>query len=248
MNPNCIGRKIGDITRYVIKMRMLGIAKSTVERLYEAGLVTCISDLYRLTKEDIMSVDGYKEKSADNIIQIIKNASNDCPVSRWLGALPFKDVDSKKWDLILNGYFGTDEMKKSNGIRMYVDSNPIDFIEEILSKWYVGIGDMTLRNINEGWMRNIEEMRKIIKHITFRITTSVSSPGVPITTHVTFTGCRDEELSKWLLDKGVATIDFGSKTEYLIIPNKDYQNNKTAKAKAKGIHIIPIEEVKKIFE
>ena len=248
MNPDCTGRKIGDITRYVIKMRMLGIAKSTVERLYEAGLVTCISDLYKLTKEDIMSVDGYKEKSADNIIRIINNSSQDCPVSRWLGALPFKDVDAKKWELILNGFFGNDEMKKSNGIRMYVDSNSNKFIEEVLTGYYEGVGDITIRVINEGWMRNIEEMRKIIKHISFRITTSVSNPGVPITTYVTFTGCRDEELVEWLLNKGVATIDFGSKTEYLIIPNKDYQNNKTAKAKSKGLYILPIGEVKDFFE
>lgn len=246
-NRDCTGRKIGDITRYVIKMRMLGISKATVTKLYESGLVESISDLYKLTKEDITSLDGYKEKSADNILRIINESSQDVPVSRWLGGLPFKDVDAKKWEIILNGFFGNDEMKKGNGIKMYIDSDPSKFIEEVLSGYYVGIGDMTYRSINEGWMRNIDEMRKIAKHVTFKATTNVSN-SKPLTTYVTFTGCRDEELVNWLLSKGVGTIDFGSKTEYLIVPNKTYENNKTAKAKSKGLIILPIDEVEDFFE
>ena len=63
-----------------------------------------------LTKEDIMSIDGYREKSADTIIRIIWKASQDCPISRWLGALPFKDISSKKWDTLLNIIIGNDEL------------------------------------------------------------------------------------------------------------------------------------------
>lgn len=244
MNPNCTGRRIGDITRYVIKMRMLGISKATISTLYDAGLVTKISDLYRLTKEKIMSLDGYKDKSAENILNTIKRASQDCPVSRWLGALPFKDVDSKTWDIILNQSFGNDELRKGNMIKGYLDmEGPEEFIYEIMTQWFPGIGDAKTRAINEGWMKHFKEMQDIIDHISFRITT-VSKPNVQIQGRVTFTGCRDEELSKSLLEKGYETIDFSSKTDILIIPNKEYNNSKTAKAKVKGIKIYTIDEVK----
>ena len=220
MNPECSGRKIGDITRYCISMRMLGISEATITKLFEAGKVTCISDLYTLTKEDIMSIDGYREKSADNIIRIIWNAAQDCPISRWLGALPFKDISSKKWDVLLNAFIGNDELLKSNKMRNYIENEPNEFLSDIMSMYFVGIGPLTLAAINEGWMRNIDEMRRIIKNISFRVTTVSSNK--PITSYVTFTGCRDTELVEWLNKKGIGVIDFGSKTQYLIIPNKEY--------------------------
>lgn len=246
MNPECVGRKIGDITRYCISMRMLGISEATITKLFEAGKVTCISDLYTLTKEDIMSIDGYREKSADNIIRIIWQASQDCPISRWLGALPFKDISSKKWDTLLNIFIGNDELLKSNKMRDYIENESSDFLSDIMSTYFVGIGPLTLAAINEGWMRNIDEMRRIIKNISFRVTTVSSNK--PITTYVTFTGCRDTELVEWLNKKGIGVIDFSSKTQYLIIPNKEYQNKKTNIAKSKGLYILTIDEVKSFFE
>lgn len=246
MNPNCSGRKIGDITRYVVKMNMKGISKSTVAKLYENGLIHCISDLYVLTKEDIMQLDGFKEKSAENIINTIERASQDCPAARWLGALPFKDTDSKTWDIILNTLIGKNEFERGNIIRHYVnDIDPQVFLSEIIFRYYYpGIGPATLSAINEGWMRNINDMRKTILHITFRVTTS----DVPVKCYATFTGCRDTELSEWLRTKGVDVIDFSNKTQYLIVPNKDYQNNKTQRAIDKGVYIVPIDEAKSFFE
>ena len=246
MNPECDGRRIGDITRYVIKMRMLGISKQTINRLYDAGIVNNIYDLYTLTKEKIMMVDGYKEKSAQNILDTIQIASQDCPVSRWLGALPFKDIDSKTWDIILNESFGNDELRKGNMIKGYLDmEDPEEFLYEIMSGYFDGIGDAKRRAINEGWLRNFKMMQEIIPYITFRITTVSKSK---ITKgYITFTGCRDESLVKTLAEKGYETIDFGSKTEYLIIPNSTYSNNKTAKAKAKGITLVTLEAAKNNF-
>jgi NAD-dependent DNA ligase len=43
---------------------MLGISEATITKLFEAGKVTCISDLYTLTEEDIMS--EFKQKLADD--------------------------------------------------------------------------------------------------------------------------------------------------------------------------------------
>lgn len=246
MNPDCDGRKVGDITRYVVKMNMKGISKSTITKLYESGLVRSIVDLYKLTKEDIMNLDGYKDKSSENIINTIRQSSQDCPVSRWLGALPFKDIDSKTWDIILNLFVGDDELKKGNVIRHYVLDNPDEFLSDVMTRYYPGIGPATLAAINEGWMRRIDMMKELIQYISFRVTSNLNKR--PITTYVTFTGCRDEELTNWLLERGIGVIDFSNRTQYLIIPNKDYQNTKTQRAKDRGLYIIPIDDVRYFFE
>ena len=164
-----------------------------------------------------------------------------------MGSLPFKDIDSKTWDIVLNTSFGNDEMRKSNMIKSYLDmEDPEEFIYEVMSGYFEGIGDAKTRSITEGWLRNFKEMQTIVKNITFKCTTV--SNGKPINTYVTFTGCRNEELVDWLSTKGIGIIDFGSKTQYLIVPNKEYQNKKTEIAKNKGLHIIPIDEVKDFFE
>lgn len=246
-NPDCIGRKIGNITRYCISMRMLGIAEATISKLYNSGKVTCISDLYKLTKEDIIDVEGYKDKSAENIINIIWNSATNVPVSRWLGAFPAIDISSKKWDILLNQLIGNDEMKKSNIIRDYIENHTAEeFISFLFGHSYIGIGDSTIIRMQKCILDNFDEMREIIKNISFKSTTSVSNNS--INTYVTFTGCRDNELSEWLLSKCVGTVDFGSKTKFLIVPNESYQNKKTQIANNKGIPIIPIDKVKYTFE
>ena len=146
----------------------------------------------------------------------------------------------------MNAFIGNDELMKSNRMRNYIENEPNEFLSDVMSMYFVGIGPLTLAAINEGWMRNIDEMRKIIKNISFRVTTVSSNK--PITSYVTFTGCRDTELVEWLNKKGIGVIDFGSKTQYLIIPNKEYQNKKTQIAKSKGLYILTIDEVKYFFE
>lgn len=239
-NINCHGLISGSITRYCVHMKMFGISEATVNRLYDEGMISSISDLYELKVSDIMELDGFGEVSARNIINSIEKASNDVPVSRWLGSLPFKDVNSKTWDIVLNSMFGNDELKKSNGIMMYINNEDDSvFINDCLSRYIPGVGEATKRAIHEGWMRNLPEMRKIIKHISFKITTNVSSANSK--GRVTFTGVRDENLKRMLIEAGYEINDFSlSKTKYLIVPDERYANNKTMKANSNGIPVMTL--------
>jgi len=68
-----------------------GVGEQSVRRLWDLGLVRSLPDLYRLTKEQLMELDGYAEVSATNAIQSIE-ASKQVPFHRVLLGLNIPDV------------------------------------------------------------------------------------------------------------------------------------------------------------
>jgi DNA ligase (NAD+) len=67
------------------------LGEAVVEQLVEQNLCTRSSDLYRLTKEQALTLEGFAEKSAENLIQSIAN-SKDQELWRLLCALGIKHV------------------------------------------------------------------------------------------------------------------------------------------------------------
>ena len=68
-----------------------GVGEQSVRRLWELGLVRSLPDLYRLTKEQLMELEGYGEISATNAIESIE-ASRSIPFNRVLFGLNIPDV------------------------------------------------------------------------------------------------------------------------------------------------------------
>jgi DNA ligase (NAD+) len=68
-----------------------GVGEQSIRRLWDLGLVRSVPDLYRLTKEQLMELEGYGEVSASNAITSIA-ASKAIPFSRVLFGLNIPDV------------------------------------------------------------------------------------------------------------------------------------------------------------
>src|SRR5919106_1463345 len=68
-----------------------GVGEQSVRRLWDLGLVRSIPELYRLTKEQLMELEGYGEISATNAIESIA-ASKQVPFHRVLFGLNIPDV------------------------------------------------------------------------------------------------------------------------------------------------------------
>jgi DNA ligase (NAD+) len=68
-----------------------GVGEQSIRRLWELGLVRSLPELYRLTKEQLLELDGYAEISATNAIESIQ-ASKAVPFSRVLLGLNIPDV------------------------------------------------------------------------------------------------------------------------------------------------------------
>ena len=68
-----------------------GVGEQLVRRLWELGLVRSLPDLYRLTKEQLVELDGFAEISATNAVNAIE-ASKQIPFRRVLFGLNIPDV------------------------------------------------------------------------------------------------------------------------------------------------------------
>jgi DNA ligase (NAD+) len=68
-----------------------GVGEQFVRRLWDLGLMRSVPDLYRLTKEQLLELDGFQEKSASNVIAAIAQ-SKQVPFSRVLFGLNIPDV------------------------------------------------------------------------------------------------------------------------------------------------------------
>lgn len=239
-NPQCKGLKIGMINRYCEKMKMMGVSKGILTKLFEAGLIESIGDLYRLTPEKIMSLDGFKEKSANNIINSIRKASDDVPLSRWMGALPIKDISAKTWQLVIDARYPMDELKASNAYRNAIQNGtPDSFMTECIPNYVYGFSTNTYAAMREGLVLYWDEIQDVIQYINFKCTTNITKP---IKGRVTLTGTRDGKLISYLIEKGYDVNDYSSKTIALIIPQKGYVSSKVVKAKKMGIPVYTIEE------
>ncbi|MBN1115855.1 MAG: NAD-dependent DNA ligase LigA [Bacteroidales bacterium] len=82
----------GKLEHFVSRKAMdIGLAEATISQLYDSGLVNDISDFYYLKKEDVLKLERFAEKSAENLIRSIEESKN-VPFERVLFALGIRYV------------------------------------------------------------------------------------------------------------------------------------------------------------
>jgi DNA ligase (NAD+) len=91
-NRRCPSRSVETLINWVMAAADIeGVGELMVRRLWQEGIVTSIPDLYRLTAEQLLELDGFGEVSARNVVDAIA-ASRQTPFSRVLFGLNIPQV------------------------------------------------------------------------------------------------------------------------------------------------------------
>jgi len=91
-NERCPSRRVEALINWVMAaMDIEGVGEETVRRLWDEDLVRSIPSLYRLTKEQLMELEGFAEISATNAVESIQ-ASKRQPFHRVLFGLNIPQV------------------------------------------------------------------------------------------------------------------------------------------------------------
>jgi DNA ligase (NAD+) len=91
-NRDCPSRGIETLNNWVMAAADIeGVGEQLVRRLWDLGLVRSVPDLYRLTNEQLLELDGFQQKSAGNVIASIER-SKEIPFRRVLYGLNIPDV------------------------------------------------------------------------------------------------------------------------------------------------------------
>ncbi|MGZ8694159.1 MAG: NAD-dependent DNA ligase LigA [Gaiellaceae bacterium] len=91
-NRACPSRGLETLNNWVMAAADIeGVGEKLIWRLWDLSLVRSLPDLYRLTKEQLLSLDGFQETSATNVIDAIAG-SRTLPLGRVLFGLNIPDV------------------------------------------------------------------------------------------------------------------------------------------------------------
>lgn len=145
---NCQAQIIAKLEFFVSKsaMDIDGVGSQLVKTLFETGLIKDAADLYTLTKEDFLCLDGFKDKSATNAINSI-NASKNPNFSNFLTALNIKHVGKETADLLVDKFETLENLKNATEDEI----NNID-----------GIGEKIAQSIVE-WFKNPKNIELLNK-------------------------------------------------------------------------------------
>ncbi|HST16091.1 MAG TPA: NAD-dependent DNA ligase LigA [Gaiellaceae bacterium] len=91
-NRACPSRGLETLNNWVMSAADIdGVGEQFVRRLWDLGFVRSLPELYRLTKEQLLELDGFAEVSSANVVNAIA-ASKEIPFSRVLVGLNIPDV------------------------------------------------------------------------------------------------------------------------------------------------------------
>jgi DNA ligase (NAD+) len=118
-------------------MDIRGLSYARIQQLVEEGLVRDAGDLYALTREQLLELEGYADKGADALISAIE-ASKAQPLSRLLNALGIRHVGSIAAQLLAQ-HFGTldalmsasaDDILNVRGIGSIIANGVVDYFSD----------------------------------------------------------------------------------------------------------------------
>ena len=138
LNENCLGRKEEKIVHFVSKnaMNIDGFGEKTIQKLLEQKKIKSFIDIYKLTKNDFIGIEKFKEKSINNVLESINNSLNVEP-ENFIFALVIKNVGIEiakellKYSKKITNLFDVDieELKSINGIGEKTAQNIYDFFQ-----------------------------------------------------------------------------------------------------------------------
>ena len=93
VNARCPAQLVRNVEHFVSRsaMDIVGLGIRIVEQLVETGMVKDVADLYNLHKEDLLQLEGFADKKADNLLSAIQ-ASRQQPLGRLITALGMRGV------------------------------------------------------------------------------------------------------------------------------------------------------------
>lgn len=230
-NLECPAQGMRRLTFFVAKgaMDIEHLGEKVVEKLFESKMVQRPSDFYKLTKEDLLSLPGFKEKSAQNLYDSIQE-SKKRSLDRFILGLGIPHVGAQSAYLLAQ--------------RLGSLKNFLDVDKESLLK-IDGIGEKTADAI-VGYLKSSLHKEDILLLIEAGVEPTVEK-NVANTDHFFYTKtfCLTGTLSKYTRQEasdlihqrgGVVVNSVTKKTDYLLAGEE--AGSKLEKAKAAGVKIV----------
>ncbi len=234
VNPSCPVQFKRSLLHFASRdaMNIEGLGVSSTEQLVDKGLVKGFPDIYRLKKEDLLGLELFKDKKADNLLAQI-NRSKEQPLSRLIYALGIRHIGEKNARVLARhfrtmGAFmsaGPEELARISDIGPVIAGAVTGFFKsEATRKMAAELGALGLR-LDEPERKN---------------TGGVLAGKVFVFTGELKTMTRGEAQAKVTEQGGKETSSVSSKTSYVVVG--EAPGSKYDKAKKLGVPVLSEEE------
>jgi DNA ligase (NAD+) len=229
VNARCPAQALEHIIHWASKgaMDIDGLGEKVATRFFDLGLIKDAADIYHLEAEQIVPLEGFGEKSAENLIRAVER-SKEQPFSRVLYALGIRHVGSVTAELIAERFGGEDLLR---GVS-------VDQLTEIN-----GVGGVVARAVVEYF--DLEDNRHLVERLmeaglNFEREKTRVSEGPLAGKRVVITGVlsrpRDHFVERLEAAGGTFTSSVSKNTDY-VLAGED-AGSKLEKARSLGVPVL----------
>jgi len=246
INKNCYAVNLRRLGHWVSKnaMDIEGLGPKIIEQLVKQGLVRDPSDFYKLTLGDLIPLERFAEKSADNLIKAIE-AKKEIDLARLIYSLGIRHVGeetaillSKKLDIKNKKIFGLiDAVKKwtLEDLQKLPDVGPV--VAQSIYNWFKDKSNLELlRKLDKNGLTIKEMIGQIKQTLAGKI--FVLTGGLDRLT-------RDQAKAKIREIGGDISSSVSKNTDYVVAGNDS--GSKLGKAEKLGVKVINEEEFLKLI-
>ncbi len=239
-NLDCPAQLRGRLTHYASReaMDIEGLGEKVADQLIAAGLVERISGLYKLEKQDLLGLDRFAEKSANNLITEIEQ-SKEATLPEFLYALAIPLVGQHVSEVLAQNFSSLGELNDAS-------SEDLEQVHEIGPEVAGSVTQFFSSSENKKILQELEEAGIRIEN---PYAGKEEKPLQGLT--FAFTGALDE----WTRDAvkknvqrlgGSATSSVSSETDYLVVGGNP--GSKLDQARKEGVQILSEQEFRDLLE
>ncbi|MDX5015240.1 NAD-dependent DNA ligase LigA [Streptococcus anginosus] len=230
INPRCPAQIKEGLIHFASRdaMNITGLGPAVVEKLFDQQLVNDVAGIYRLTVEDLLQLENFKEKSANKLYTAIQT-SKENSAEKLLFGLGIRHVGSKASQILLEHFHDLEQLAKAEKEEIAALDSLGMVIAESLSSYFAQEGTHIL-------LSELKEAGLNFTYLGEKVAADAALSGLTVVLTGKLERLNRSEAKKKLESLGAKVTSSVSKKTSLVVAGAD-AGSKLTKAQELGITI-----------
>lgn len=230
INPLCPAQIKEGLNHFASRdaMNITGLGPAVVEKLFAAQLVEDVAGIYRLTVEDLLTLEGFKEKSAEKLHEAIQ-ASKENSAEKLLFGLGIRRVGSKVSQILLQEFHDLDQLATADPERIASIDSLGMVVAESLKSYFAQEGSKRL-------LQELKEAGVNMAYLGEKVAADAALSGMTVVLTGKLERLTRSEAKAKLESLGAKVTGSVSKKTDLVVAGSD-AGSKLTKAQELGIQV-----------
>ena len=230
INPLCPAQIKEGLSHFASRdaMNITGLGPAVVEKLFATQLVEDVAGIYRLTVEDLLTLEGFKEKSAEKLYEAIQ-ASKENSAEKLLFGLGIRHVGSKVSQILLQEFHDLDQLATADPERIASIDSLGMVVAESLKSYFAQEGSKRL-------LQELKEAGVNMAYLGEKVAADAALSGMTVVLTGKLERLTRSEAKAKLESLGAKVTGSVSKKTDLVVAGSD-AGSKLTKAQELGIQV-----------